>query len=120
MIRPMRSGSKNSSGDTVPAVMLTNASIASRLPYMAASSCRIPDETNGEESRMRAANETQRGPSTRTATNDQTTTGAERVADRVVRRRRSESSTVGPSPVTLDGLPLMLTIAEAAVVLRVK
>jgi hypothetical protein len=33
------------------------------------------------------------------------------------RRRRLEPAT--PSPVTLDGLPLMLTISEASVVLRV-
>ena len=37
----------------------------------------------------------------------------------VHRRSAIERSTLAPSPVTLDGLPLMLTIAEAATVLRV-
>src|SRR6185436_10935211 len=41
MIRPMFSGSKNSTGETVPAVRLTKASIASWLPCTAPSSCCI-------------------------------------------------------------------------------
>jgi hypothetical protein len=68
---------------------------------------------------MRAADEPQSGPSTRKATRQPTDTSGVPIADLTVHRRRSESSNVAPSPVTLDGLPLMLTIAEAAVVLRV-
>ena len=41
MMRPMCSGSKNSTGDRVPAVTLTKASIASRLPCTAPRSCCI-------------------------------------------------------------------------------
>ena len=41
MSRPMCSGSKNSTGDTVPAVMLANASIASWSPCTAPNSCCI-------------------------------------------------------------------------------
>ena len=67
---------------------------------------------------MRAP-ETQSGPSTHKATRRLTNMSDVPIADLAVHHRRRKPPTVAPSPVTLDGLPLMLTIAEAAVVLRV-